>query len=473
MNTSRGEFQSKRPRLAIVLPRGEAYRNFVFTGCLKRLSEAFDLIVFAVRPNDRLFDDLKGYVETVHELEESHRPWMVRFCEEILDMVHGRNLWSEAAKRRWYEQVRRGSFYKRVKMCLKHGLASVLFRMGGLGILSRIHEFLNLCFGVCLRDFEMLKQFRPELVFNASHSHSKNALGTMYAARKLNLSTVTFLFSWDNLTSQGRIYPLYDYYIAWTDRICEDLLRLYPDVDPKRVCVTGTPQFDAHFDSTFNWNREHFCRTVGLDASRPFVLYTTSMSHHFPHERLIIVGIAKMLEKMEEFESPQLFVRLYAKEHHPEYFEDLAKESPVIKMSPVQWERNWQTPLPEDSFVYSNSLRHCAVGINAASTVSLELCMLDKPTINVGYNPPGVDVSPKDYRVYYSWEHYKTVAESGAIDVAWSESEMDRLIRLSLKNPDRLTSDRARFTSAFFGDTLDGKSAVRVAEAVAEFAKDA
>ena len=56
---------------------------------------------------------------------------------------------------------------------------------------------------------------------------------------------------------------------------------------------------------------------------------------------------------------------------------------------------NWLTPLREDGALWSNMLRYCDVGINVASTVSLELFMFGKPTINVAYNPPGVDIAPK------------------------------------------------------------------------------
>ena len=59
----------------------------------------------------------------------------------------------------------------------------------------------------------------------------------------------------------------------------------------------------------------------------------------------------------------------------------------------------------------TNTIRHAAVGINVASTLSLELCMFDKPVINIGYNPPGTEVSPVEYRRYYDFDHYRPIVE--------------------------------------------------------------
>ena len=55
----------------------------------------------------------------------------------------------------------------------------------------------------------------------------------------------------------------------------------------------------------------------------------------------------------------------------------------------MKWDIEWYTPLIEDLILYTNLLRYCSLGINAASTVSLEFCMLGKPVINLYFDPPG------------------------------------------------------------------------------------
>jgi hypothetical protein len=113
-------------------------------------------------------------------------------------------------------------------------------------------------------------------------------------------------------------------------------------------------------------------------------------------------------------------------------------------------------------------LRHAAAGVNVASTISLELGMFGRPAINVGYNPPGTDRSEVEYARYYRFDHYRPLVERGAVVVAGSEQEMDSLLRRALVDPDPMAAGGRAFVASMFGETLDGRSAQRVADALLE-----
>jgi hypothetical protein len=98
--------------------------------------------------------------------------------------------------------------------------------------------------------------------------------------------------------------------------------------------------------------------------------------------------------------------------------------------------------------------------------------MFGKPVINVGYNPEGVDPADLDYARYYQFEHYKTVVDSGAVTVARSEQEMTALLRRALAGHDDSPERGAAFLEWMFGDTLDGRSAGRVAERLVALARE-
>ena len=240
------------------------------------------------------------------------------------------------------------------------------------------------------------------------------------------------------------------------------LFRSYKQIRPEQVFVTGTPQFDFHFNPAFYWSREEFCRHVGADPARPIILYSTGMANHVAGEPRLVEDIADMLRGLKDLNSPQLLVRIYAKGPQG-VFDELKKRRPDILFPETLWEPAWLTPKVEDLYLLTNTLRHCAVGLNVASTISLELCMFDKPCINVGYLPPGVPML-FDYRRYYEFEHYKPIVDSGAIRVAKSEAEMNAMLRQSLTHPGRDSARRRELLQRFFGDTLDGQSGHRVAE---------
>ncbi|MGH9364475.1 MAG: hypothetical protein ACRD1B_04310 [Thermoanaerobaculia bacterium] len=318
----------------------------------------------------------------------------------------------------------------------------------------------------------MLERWRPSLLFNGSHVHGALATPVVEAAHWLGIPTATFVFSWDNLTSQGRIAPAYDYYLVWNESLKAQLLQIYGQIPADQVFVTGTPQFDFHARPEFYMTREEFCARVGADPSRPIVLYTTGMANHMPGEPEIVEGIAAMLRAMREFGPPQLLVRVYAKDRTGR-FEELKRRDPTILFPEVPWEPAWLTPKLEDTHLYTNMLRHAAVGINVASTVSLELCMFDKPVVNVAYDPPGLTIHPVSYRRYYEFDHYRPVAQSGAVMVAGSESEMRALLCKALTDPRAGSAKRQALMRRMFGDTLDGRSGARVATRLATLAAGA
>jgi hypothetical protein len=191
------------------------------------------------------------------------------------------------------------------------------------------------------------------------------------------------------------------------------------------------------------------------------------MANHMPGEPEIVEQIADMLKTMES--NPQLMVRVYAKDRTGR-FDELKKRRPDILFPEVAWDAAWLTPKAEDSYALVNALRHCALGINVASTVSLELCMFDKPVINVGYNPDSVGTDVLSYADYYEFDHFKPVVESGAVEVARSREEMALLIASALHNPGARLAQRTKLVDEMFGSTLDGSSGKRVAQVLLKLA---
>ncbi len=90
-----------RPRIVVLLPRGETLRNFVYTGTLDELSRGSDLSILSVLPADGSVARLSGRSVEVRQLSECPERWPVRVLRDLLDLAHGRWLWSEAAKERW------------------------------------------------------------------------------------------------------------------------------------------------------------------------------------------------------------------------------------------------------------------------------------------------------------------------------------------------------------------------------------
>lgn len=446
----------------MIFPRGEAIRNFVYSGVLDRLSEGANLNLLSVAVNNDFTEMLSGKCDSVFPLTEFKERWILRIQREMIELAHNRWIWTSAAKERsrLRDQEARTAKQKVFRQ-VKKVFAFTFAGRTRLNILAKIERSSRRWFRATNKYFVLYKKTRPALVFNASHVHSRNATQAVEAAQWLGIPTATFIFSWDNLTSQGRIMLPYDYFIVWNKDLKQQLLTMYEWIKPENVLVTGTPQFDTHFWPEFYVEREKYCEQIGADPNRPLVLYATGMANHMPGEPEIVEDIADMLNDFPEAERPQLLLRIYAKDLTGR-FDDLRRRRKDIIFADPIWEPKWLTPKFEDASALVNAIRHCSVGINVASTVSLELCMFDKPVINVGYNPSSV--SELFYADYYEFDHYKPVVESGAIEVARSAEEMREFLKKSLYNPEKRTQERKGLIRTMFGSTLDGRSGARVAD---------
>lgn len=451
-------------RIVAILPRGEAIRNFVYSGALTELSKYCELTILSIKPNDYIFEKLHSDFSNVLLLNKYDEQAPVRYIREIIDTAHGHWLNSNASQSRTLLRNREATnITEKIKLFSKKLISYPFASTRGLEFLDKVENITGEMFRATEDYIQLFKALKPDLIFNGSQVHNKISLPVIHAAKTLNIPTSTFVFSWDNLTSQGRIYPQYDYYIVWNEYLKKELLRIYQQLSSQQILVTGTPQFDFHFRGEFHWTRETYCSEIGADPKRPIVLYTTGMANHVIGEPAIIEIIADILHEIAHTPPPQLIVRIYPKGPQS-CFDDLKKNRNDILFPEVQWEQNYLTPHYEDLYHYTNSIRHADIGINIASTVSLELCMFDKPVINVNFLPPNFDISKDfDYRNYYKFEHYRSIVESGAIDIAESKEHLKALIIKWLANPDKKSSERKSLIQKFFGDTLDGKSSSRIA----------
>jgi hypothetical protein len=452
-----------------ILPRGEAIRNFVQTGTLDTVQSFAELAVITVFPDADVLRQLRDKYKYVLPLNKYDERYFVRILRDILDMAHGRRLWSAAAQERWrVHDIEATTPARKLKRWARKAACYPFVSRYGLAALERVERAASRALCPTTPYQTLYDEFRPSLVFNASHVHSRNAIQAVQAAQWLGIPTAAFIFSWDNLTSQGRILPAYDYYLVWNTDLKQQLLRIYPEIRPECVFVTGTPQFEFHFRHELYWSHEEFSAKVGADPTRPMVLYSTGMANHMPGEPLIVEQIADMLRDMKDLGAPQLLVRVYPKDCTGR-FDELKRRRADILFPEAKWVESWLTPTQDDNQMLTNTLRHVNAGINVASTISLELCMFDKPVLNVAYDPPGMTVLVP-YARYYEYDHYRPLVVGGAVQLARTPDEMRAMLREALSNPSAHRNERRSLIAHMFGATLDGRSYKRVAEVLLNLA---
>ena len=464
----------KDPLIVFVVPRGEAVRNFIYSDTLRLLSENSRVVLLSVVTNEAILEKARPFVEEIIPIQEHPVHALPAYLRALAENAHDRWLWSKVAQNNWELRTRRARQHggaQHLQWLAVAGTSLVLGNNPCLHALTALEQSLQWRLRTTRKYDELFSRLKPDLVFNGSHIHGAAGELPLRVAQRMGIPTAGFIFSWDNLTSRSRIMVPYDYWLVWNEGMKKQLLNIYPKIDTRRVFVTGTPQMDFHFRPELVMPREELARRIGIDPARPYILYTTGIDRHFYKEHLHVELVIRLLKELNLPVRPQLVVRNYIKGTSPEMKALSGRKVENVVFPPMLWDMAWATPRPEDLKLYCSLVHHAAMSINAASTVTLEFILKDKPVMNLDFDPPGSNLAPCDgFRRHIRFDHFWPVAQSGATMVAESGDDMRRILIRGLTRPEVDSEARKTFVSDFFGFTADGKAGQRVAETLLNLA---
>jgi len=285
-----------------------------------------------------------------------------------------------------------------------------------------------------------LQDAKPTVLL-CSHQRPPEILPPVLAARALGIPTATMIFSWDNLTSKGRIAAPFDHYMVWSERMRDDLRRYYPDILPDRIHIVGTPQFDLYADRTILMSRDEFFASIGGDPARPLICYSGGDTGTAPEDQEHVAILMELIRQGSIIGSPQVLVRPAPVDDGRRYDQVRARYPEIIFAKPAWVDvepGNWARvmPLREDVVFLANLTAHADLNINLASTMTLDFAIHDKPVVNIAFDvadPPLFRMPLWDY--YYQFEHYRTVVELGATRMARSASGLAECVNDYLRDP--------------------------------------
>lgn len=319
---------------------------------------------------------------------------------------------------------------------------------------------------------ERLERWRPDVVF-CTHQRPSIVLPVILAAKEMGIPTATFIFSWDNLTSKGRIAAPFDHFLVWSGVMEEELLRYYPDVARGRVHIVGTPQFSAYGDVRIVVSREEFFARIGADPGRPLICYSGGDTTTCPNEPRQVAAVMELARRGAFRGNPQWLFRPSPADRG-ERFSWVRERYPEMLYSQPKWiypqGGGWThiVPTQEDVWLLANLTAHADVNVNVASTMTLDFALRDKPVVNIGFE---VDEAGRvrPWLDYYSFDHYRPVLELGAARVARSPEELAEHVNAYLANPALDREGRRRLVELEVGVPV-GEASRRVVKALAAIA---
>jgi hypothetical protein len=320
----------------------------------------------------------------------------------------------------------------------------------------------------------LLEEVAPSILF-CSNQRAPVVAPVVAAAKQLGIPTATFIFSWDNVTSKGRIVAPFDHYLVWSAHMQQELLQFYPHINPRCTHVVGTPQFDPYADAALIWQRQEFMRQIGGDPARPVIAYSGGDPTLYTAEYEYVRLLMQLVREGRIQHEPQVVLRPSPADDGRQY-EGVRREFPELLYAPPAWAHTrpgeWSRilPLPEDIQMLANLTRHADVNINLNSTMTLDFAIHDRPVVNIAFDvisPPPFGLPLWDF--FYQFDHYHPVINFSAARIPRTPDQLVDALNAYLTNPALDRAGRRQFVDLEVG-VPTGQSSRTLLNALASIA---
>ncbi len=458
-------------KVAILIPDGVGVRNFIIGKFLHELNRSAEIAVYHVMPDHVLPQYAGPAPESVtwRPMIPYNPDHVTTALQYALSYAHMYSA-NTASMQRALARKAKGSFGSRAYLNASKFAGRTASALGLVDRLDDLH-----CAAVdrrpeiayYRREFEA---FRPDVLF-CSHQRPASIAPAVLAARQLGIPTASFIFSWDNLSSKGRIVAPFDHYFVWSDYMAEELTRFYPRVTADRIHVVGTPQFDPYGDPSIQWTREEFFRRVGADPSRKLICFSGGDAGTCPEDPLHVEAILQLIRSGAIKGNPQLLVRPVPVDDGARY-KKVREAYPEILYCQPEWlftdPGHWSKIIPtaNDTQFLANLTAHADMNINLGSTMTLDFGLHDRPVVNTAFdvNDPPLFGMPV-YEYYYKYDHFQPVIRFGASRIARSREQLAEFVNAYLDNPGLDREGRKRLVEQQVNVPL-GQSSRRIKDAL-------
>jgi hypothetical protein len=295
---------------------------------------------------------------------------------------------------------------------------------------------------------QKLQEYSPDVVVASPVIYEHTSVETEYirAALALRIPSIVAVLSWDNLTTKGTFHAVPDAIFLWNEPLQQEAVKFH-NLPEKRMVVTGAPTFDFWFTMQPQLNREEFCAMVGLDVSRPYVVYLGSSWTIAQDERAFVHEFCATLSAHPKTRDVQILMR-----PHPQnavVWKDFSAPNVVV------WPRDGQWPDSLDSRQeYYETLRHSVAVMGVNTSAFLDAAALDKPCVTA---------TTTHYQQTQSGRgHFAHLVNGDFIEIANSLDEVASILGNIASGVDEKAVQRRNFVKNFLRPHGLEKSASRV-----------
>lgn len=279
------------------------------------------------------------------------------------------------------------------------------------------------------------------------------------AARKLGLTIIGILRSWDNIHKGLRLRP--DHLTVWNP-VNKDEAMGVMKFEESQVHITGGSQFDPYFsDEVKQSNREDFCQEFQLNPKNPIITVATlgSFSHAYDEHYMIDYLIECIEQNLIPKES-QIIIRM-----HPtsklEYMQKYLAH-PFIRISYIDGyipTVGW-TMTKEQVKQVGRIMKHSDVVLSPGSTITIETAIYNTPTILPVFHHYQPETGIEVFK-YHFQTHFKRLKDEDLVPIVYQKEDLVKSINEALVFPDKYVNQSKKLADDYI-HYYDGKSTARI-----------
>jgi hypothetical protein len=283
-----------------------------------------------------------------------------------------------------------------------------------------------------------LQEHKPDFIF-CTNQRPSQAIAPILAAQDLKIPTAAFIFSWDNLPKATTLVET-DYYFVWSNHMKEEVLKYCPYVAEETIFVTGTPQFQSHFDASLIQSKEKFYNQYNLDLSKQFICYSGDDIVTSPLDQFYVEDLAKSVRELNAIGyNLGIIYRKCPVDFTDRYDSILEKYKDVVVSIAPLWRpvgKNWDEimPMKEDFALQATICEHTLFVANVASSMVFDFVAHDKSCLFFDYEQPQLKKEIRDIGQNYHYIHFRSMPSRNAVLWCTSKSELTDVVRKIVDN---------------------------------------
>ncbi len=278
-----------------------------------------------------------------------------------------------------------------------------------------------------------LETHKPDLVF-CTTQRATQSISALLAAKDLGVPTVAFVYSWDNVPKAMQVVET-DYYFVWSDLMKSEVLKYYPFVKDEQIFVTGTPQFEPHYNNALLQTREAFFTENNLDIDKKYICYSGDDETTSPLDQYYLEDLANAVRSLNtEGENLGIIYRKCPVDFTNRYDAVIDANKDVIKVLDPIWSqvgKQWNQVLPtkDDFKMLYNVCEHSEFVTNVCSSTVFDFVAHNKACVYYNYEQPQLKKGIRDIGQNYKYVHFRSMPSKEAAVFCEDKEHLKDLVK--------------------------------------------